>query len=191
MNGKGAAGESSTVLRLVRYHALGVVLYLSAVIVAPSVLAGSIQIDESDKTRIGENSVEERNIETMRNLFAAINAGEFNRISSYANEDFVRHDLTGAIPGVEGQAGATDFIRNLHTSIEGLTLEIIDIFGSGDRVAVRFVAKGKHTGELFGMPATGRNVEFNNVNIYRLVDGRISETWQLADSWGLVRQGDN
>lgn len=136
----------------------------------------------------GDIEMVQENIATLRKLFATINAGELDKISGFAHPDFVRHDLTGAIPGVEGRAGAVDFIRGLMASISGLHLDIVDIFGADDKVTVRFVARGRHTGEMFGMPPTGRELTINNVNIYRLQDGKIRETWQLADGWGMMRQ---
>ncbi|PCJ70618.1 MAG: hypothetical protein COA62_08600 [Rhodobiaceae bacterium] len=136
-----------------------------------------------------EQQLVKDNIATLRNLFATINAGTLHEVvDQFAQPGFIRHDLTRSIPGVEGQQGASNFIRSLEQSLQGLTLEIVDAFGQGDKVVVHFTASGKHTGDLFGMPATGRDVRINNVNIYRLEDGRIAETWQLADGWGLLRQ---
>lgn len=152
---------------------------------------GSVTVtDDSSASRItSADATVARNIETLRGLFSAINSGKLDQvITDFAAPSFVRHDLTGAIPGVKGQGGATDFIRSLQEALEGLHLEIVDAFGQDDKVVVRFNVSGRHTGEFFGVPATGRDVHFSNINIYRLEDGRVAETWQLADGWGLVQQ---
>jgi predicted ester cyclase len=43
----------------------------------------------------------------------------------------------------------------------------------GDRVALHWVFRGTHLGDFYGIPATGKKVEFQNVSISRVVDGRI------------------
>ena len=47
---------------------------------------------------------------------------------------------------------------------------------------------GTHQGEILGVPPTGKRVAYRSVNLYRMTDGKIAETWQLADIWGFMRQ---
>ena len=47
---------------------------------------------------------------------------------------------------------------------------------------------GRHTGSLFGVPATGRDVAFGSIAVHRVEDGAIVETWQMADRAGLRAQ---
>lgn len=134
-------------------------------------------------------TAQEKNIETIRRLFAAISEGhQAEATASIATPTFIRHDLTGAVPGVEGQQGATRLIDRLKAGIPDLRLEIEDIFASGDKVAVRFVVSGTHTGEFLGHASSGKQLRISNINIYRFEDGKVAETWQLADGLGLSRQ---
>jgi predicted ester cyclase len=43
----------------------------------------------------------------------------------------------------------------------------------GDRVATHWIFRGTHRGDLYGIPGTGKPVEFQNLSISRVVDGRI------------------
>ncbi len=43
----------------------------------------------------------------------------------------------------------------------------------GDRVASHWVFSGTHSGTLFGIPATGKNVRFQNLSIARVVDQKV------------------
>ena len=52
-----------------------------------------------------------------------------------------------------------------------------DVIGSGDRLVVRYLFTGAHRGDLLGIPATGRRVEFSGTDIYRIAGGRIAEEW--------------
>lgn len=76
----------------------------------------------------------------------------------------------------------------LRTSIADFQMEIIDIFSAGDRVAMRWVMRGTHRGELLGAAPTGNAIEVNGINMYRIAEKKIAEVWQLSDLAGLLRQ---
>lgn len=69
-----------------------------------------------------------------------------------------------------------------------LTARIEDIFGAGDRVAVRLRLRGTHAGEFQGLPATGRTIEYVSHEFYRVSDGLIGEEWICSDTATLMRQ---
>jgi steroid delta-isomerase-like uncharacterized protein len=90
-----------------------------------------------------------------------------------------------AIPALpSGGRGATGF-RELAGFLRGvfpdLTVTVEDIVAAGDRVAVRATARGTHSADLIGVPATGRAVEYRAFEIHRLEDGRIAQTWHVQD----------
>lgn len=63
-----------------------------------------------------------------------------------------------------------------------------DLVAEGDRVALRGYVLGRHTGTLFGVPATGRQVRVPLIIIYQIADGKIVDHWMQADSLGLMQQ---
>ena len=65
---------------------------------------------------------------------------------------------------------------------------IEDLIAEGDLVAARWSARATHQGEYVGVPATGREVEFTGVSVYRIEGGRIAESWTEEDELGLMRQ---
>lgn len=136
-----------------------------------------------------ERAVSDENVALLRRAVDAVNAGTLAEIApEILTADFVRHDLAGAFPGVEGIDGASDFVSLLRRAMPDLRFEIADVFASGDRVALWVVMRGTHRGELLGAAPTGNVIEINEVNIYRIADGKIAETWQLPDYAGLLRQ---
>lgn len=62
------------------------------------------------------------------------------------------------------------------------------MFGAGDRVATAFTFQGTHSGELMGVPATGRRVTVHGTIHSRVEDGRIVEEWEILDLDTLYRQ---
>ena len=56
------------------------------------------------------------------------------------------------------------------------------MIASHDLVALRLVVTATQTGDLLGIPASGRDVRWDAVDIYRVNDdGKISEQWAFED----------
>ena len=45
-----------------------------------------------------------------------------------------------------------------------------------------------HTGDFFGLPATGRRFAYNQMHIVRIIDGKAMEHWAVRDDAGLMLQ---
>ena len=63
-----------------------------------------------------------------------------------------------------------------------------DLFGAGDRVVLRVTTRARQSGEFNGIPASGREVVFAGIVIYRFRDAKIAESWGELDFAGLWRQ---
>jgi steroid delta-isomerase-like uncharacterized protein len=128
-------------------------------------------------------------ISLVRRGIEAVNSGTMAQVApEILAPDFVRHDLAEAFPEFITAAGVTDLTSLLRMAIPDYNQEILDIFSSGDRMAMRWVARGTHRGELLGAPATGNAIGVNGINIYRVANDRIAEVWTLADLAGLLQQ---
>jgi len=74
------------------------------------------------------------------------------------------------------------------TVLPGYHVEITDIVGEGDMVAVRGQMRGTHQGEIFGIPGTGKLLRWHGIAMYRIANGRIAEHWFNADELSIVQQ---
>ncbi len=74
------------------------------------------------------------------------------------------------------------------TVFPDLGFTVHSIFAEGDKVVVRWTSTGTQQGELMGIPASGKQVEYTGITIYRLADGRIAESWWAYDAMGLIQQ---
>lgn len=63
-----------------------------------------------------------------------------------------------------------------------------DIVEQGDKVAVRALFAGTHSGEFNGIPATGKTVQLPFIAIYRFEGGKIVEHWLEANHLALLGQ---
>ena len=62
------------------------------------------------------------------------------------------------------------------------------MIAQGDRVGMIFRVTGTHQGNFLGIPATGKTFEFQEMAMFRLADGKVTESWFMADEAGLMRQ---
>jgi predicted ester cyclase len=92
---------------------------------------------------------------------------------------------TGLPSGIAGAKKLYDEVRSIWPD-NRWTIE--DIFGSGDRLAVRMTNRATHQGTYRGIPATGKRVTFGAIWIFRLAEGKITEVWRCADDLGRVVQ---
>ena len=79
-------------------------------------------------------------------------------------------------------------IRIARVAFPDLTVTVDDQIVEGDRDVVRWTARGLHSGEYLGVPATGRRLEQTGITIGRFENGRIVEEWGRADDVGMLRQ---
>ncbi|HLF78814.1 MAG TPA: ester cyclase [Dehalococcoidia bacterium] len=119
---------------------------------------------------------------------AAFNANDPAAFEALFTPGIKRHDLARVIDDFAGREHVSGFLNLLRTALPDLHIEVEDAFATDDRVALRLTFSGTHEGELLGAAPTGKRIAFTGVNLYRLEDGKIAETWQLTDWAGALRQ---
>jgi predicted ester cyclase len=67
-------------------------------------------------------------------------------------------------------------------------INLEDQIGEGDRVATRWIASATNTGQVMGMPPTGKTVRVTGVNVTRFAEGKIVESWFNFDMLTLLQQ---
>jgi predicted ester cyclase len=87
-----------------------------------------------------------------------------------------------------GLEGFLDYLRSIHAALGGYTCTIDDLVESGNRAAARMRFRGTHRGSFFGIPATGRTVEWAGAAFFTTDGKRITELWVLGDVDALKAQ---
>jgi len=64
---------------------------------------------------------------------------------------------------------------------------LLELTAKNDKVWGIFRVVGTHTGSLYGIPATGRQIDVIEVGLWRVEDGLIAEAWYFGDELGLLR----
>ncbi len=78
---------------------------------------------------------------------------------------------------------------DLTTAYADFHMEIVDLFGDEHRYGVRFLVTGTNTGEYFGMPATNRSINVEELAIFHFTpEGKVKEVWFGLDSMEVGKQ---
>ena len=56
-------------------------------------------------------------------------------------------------------------------------VDILDLIEEHERIAVQARFTGTHSAELCGVPATGKKISFEALEIFRIENGKIAESW--------------
>ena len=131
----------------------------------------------------------EANKELIRLYIQAIDdndSSDWSLIDDYVAEDFVAHNPP--IPGVsldrDGLKQAAEIFRNATPGRHEIPIQVAE----GDLVVSYIVGRGRHEGELLGIPATNREVDTAGIAIHRIRDGKIVEYWSVVDVARILQQ---
>ena len=112
-----------------------------------------------------------------------------NHDPTYYAEDATFTDMSNPGQPVVGREAigrflATFYGRAFSNAVPTEVAKLVD----GNLVMLEFEFSGDHTGDLFGIPATGKHVEMPMMSVYRIDDGKIQWARLYYDSASLMRQ---
>ena len=125
---------------------------------------------------------------TIRRMYELISAGEIDGFGDLIADDFVEH--AEPLPGMEPtKDGVKQLFGVLRVAFPDLRMEPHDVLVSGDKAVARVSAVGTHRGEFMGMPASGRSVNVQLIDIIRFGDdGLAREHWGIFDQMAMMQQ---
>jgi predicted ester cyclase len=87
-----------------------------------------------------------------------------------------------------GPEGVKQIVTTFRGAFPDYRIEITHLVADDDKVAARFVQTGTHTGDLMGIPPTGKKVQWTEMGILQIADGKIVQSWYDLDMAGLMQQ---
>jgi steroid delta-isomerase-like uncharacterized protein len=94
-------------------------------------------------------------------------------------EDFRFRGSLG--PEKRGISDFLGYVEAVHTALAEYTCVIEDLIHTQDRVAARMVFRGVHQAEFFGVPATGRKIEWAGAAFFTIHGEKLAALWVLGD----------
>lgn len=92
---------------------------------------------------------------------------------SYLSNDYIDHSPAGA----RGNSQAVEILKIVESQFSELSIKILDIFADNDMVATRVLFEGIHSGVCMGIPATGKRIQFEALENFKVAGGKIVESW--------------
>jgi steroid delta-isomerase-like uncharacterized protein len=99
--------------------------------------------------------------------------------------DFVDY---GGMTDPPNREGAKTFLGAFISAFPDSHFTVHQQLAEGDRVMTFKTCRGTHHGSFHGMPATGKSVTFNIIDIFSVADGRITGHWLVTDLLGVMQQ---
>jgi steroid delta-isomerase-like uncharacterized protein len=98
-------------------------------------------------------------------------------------------NITGFPPGMQGREAYGQGLMMFINAFPDMQLtELYPMVAQGDTVVTRVCWSGTHTGDLMGIPATGKRVSVADMHVDRIVNGKIVEHGGVTDMMGILQQ---
>jgi len=122
--------------------------------------------------------------EVLHGIYEAINTGNLAMLDELVAPDYTEHSegFQGVEPFKQQLAAFRAAFPDLRVTVEDVLL------ADGGRFASRTTVTGTHTGDLMGMPATGRHISVEAVDIGRVENGRAKERWGGLNMYSMLTQ---
>src|SRR3954464_11485771 len=101
--------------------------------------------------------------------------------------DYVRHDPGDPFPA-RGREDVKRLVGMLRAMLPDLTITVEDMIGEGDKVVIRYTGVATDTEGFMGQPPTGIETRTAALQLFRLANGQIVESWAVRDDLGTLRQ---
>jgi predicted ester cyclase len=130
----------------------------------------------------------EKNIQLIKKLHHIWNTGEINLVSEVYSENIIVNWARGWGLPSKGLKEVEQTILKTRSVFHNWNEEILDLVVDDDKVTSRYVSTGVHKEEYLGVPASGKNIEIQEISIYLIRDNKVLEQWCLGDDLHLLSQ---
>ena len=123
------------------------------------------------------------NVERMfEDYLAAWNSHDVDKILPFHTDDCIYEDVaTGNVS--RGKEELKAYISNTFAIFADFKLEVKSSFVAGDWRGAEWIMSGTHTGDIPGIPTTGKSFSVRGASINEMQEGKIKRT---SDYWNQV-----
>lgn len=131
-------------------------------------------------------------IEQNRAVVDRLNAEIMNRKNVDAVDEIFSPDLVfyqSGRPIIQGREALRQWLSHASRSLWGDWQAVIEeTVAEGDLIVVRWTIQGTHVGEWRGVAPTGKSITLTGMNMYRVVDGKVTTSWGEENWLGVMDQ---
>jgi predicted ester cyclase len=108
------------------------------------------------------------------------NAGNLTDYLELYDENVTLHAGSHELPDKNSVRG---MYEGFFAAVSNPQLAIHEVLEDEDRLCCRYTVTTVHTGELMGIPATGKEIAISGITLMHFGDGRVVERWDVDDSF--------
>lgn len=90
--------------------------------------------------------------------------------------------------GDDPRGGMRQAIERVRAGLSDGEFTIHELVAEGDLVAARLTTAARQSGPFMGMPPSGKRYEIEELHLFRIRDGQVTEHWHQFDQMGMMRQ---
>ncbi|MDX2396074.1 MULTISPECIES: ester cyclase [unclassified Streptomyces] len=129
----------------------------------------------------------EKNMALLRTAYRLVESGDLDKAALMLTEGFTAH-VPGCPEPLHGREVWSRGTKIMKDAFPDLKIDVQDMFGVADKVTVLVHFQGTHQGTFQQFQATGREVGYRSVEVYRFEGDRIAEEWVAPDLLSLMLQ---
>lgn len=95
--------------------------------------------------------------------------------------DYYDHSPCAARTNLE----CVNVLKGTEKTFTDMEAEILDLIEEDNKVAVRVQFTATHSAEAYGIPATGKRIRFEALEVFRMENQRIAESWGYWPDMGI------
>jgi steroid delta-isomerase-like uncharacterized protein len=126
-------------------------------------------------------------IDSLRRFYELINDGDVEGAGDLLADDFIEHEVAPGLPPTK--TGSKELFTMMIAAFPDLRFDAEDLLADGNKVVGRAKVTGTNTGSFMGMPATGKAVNIQAIDIVHFgEDGLALEHWGVMDMLSMMQQ---
>ncbi len=112
--------------------------------------------------------------------------GEWEKVAELLDDSFTY--IGDGAPAINKEQ-YIGFMRGvLCEAMTDMDMDFLRVIAEGDLVAVDYTNKMTHSGEFYGIPATGKRIVGTGQFIREVKNGKVTAEWQTTNAIGLMGQ---
>lgn len=147
---------------------------------------GSPSVDSKTKKILSDQEQLEKDIAMYEDTWMRFLKGD----TSLVNEERFQKDVVvvtaqGNLVGIEA---CKKHYMNFLNGFSDIEFSIPEVIGQGNRLVKHWNFKGTHTGNFFGIPASGNKLNLSGTTLVTIKDGKIAKEHDFFDMMSMITQ---
>lgn len=118
-------------------------------------------------------------------LLSAVNEHNYDILDEIMDVDFIDNHMWFGL--ATGMSTYKDALKYIHGTL-GMKAKMNVLFHTEDRIVTHVTLYGKHTGDFMGIPATGADVSWTTIEVYKVENNKLKSRIAVDDLTTLFAQ---